>query len=83
MTNCCSSLELTSTLPKKHICPVNGHQYFNVAITTIMHHINDPWNWQYSDQGYYYCTDPECNVVYFGQDNCSCFTSNPLNPVKC
>ncbi len=21
------------------------------------------------DQGYYFCTDPECNVVYFGEDN--------------
>ena len=34
-----------------------------------MHHIKEPWHWQGNSQSYYFCDNPECNVVYFGQDN--------------
>jgi len=40
-----------------------------VSIVTIAHHIKEPWNWKNKEQGYYFCDDPECDVVYFGQDN--------------
>ena len=67
MTNCCNTPQPTP--PKKHVCPVNGKPYSEVPVGTVMHHINQPWNHPLSDQSYYFCDDPECNVVYFGLDN--------------
>ena len=64
MNECCSSLE-----PKKHVCPVNGKTYGTVPIVTMMHHINQPWNFSTKEQTYYFCDDPNCDVVYFGLDN--------------
>ncbi len=64
MKDCC-----TQTPPKKHRCPVNGQQYSSVSTKTILHNIKTPWNWKNSSQGYYFCDDPECDVVYFGLDD--------------
>ena len=64
MADCC-----TQTPPKKHRCPVNGKQYHSVSAKTILHNIKSPWNLQNSNQGYYFCDDPECDVVYFGLDD--------------
>ena len=36
---------------------------------TVLHHIAKPWQRDLEEQGYYFCDDPACNVVYFGQDN--------------
>mgnify|MGYP001818654523 CR=1 FL=1 len=61
----CSSNEVHET----HRCPVNGKVYKGVSEKTILHHINEPWQWEDKQQNYYFCDDPECDVVYFGQDN--------------
>jgi len=64
----CSSSNNSSLSPNKYRCPVNGKEYSAVSSTTIIHHIKEPWNWENKNQGYYFCDDPGCNVVYFGQD---------------
>ncbi|WP_369176740.1 putative iron-sulfur cluster-binding metallochaperone [Candidatus Thiodubiliella endoseptemdiera] len=69
MTNCCPSSNKPQAHPKKYKCPVNGKSYSGVSSTTIIHHINEPWNWNNKQQGYYFCNDPECEVVYFGEDD--------------
>lgn len=69
MTNCCTSSDKTQARPKKYKCPVNGKSYNGVSATTILHHINEPWNWHNKQQGYYFCSDPDCEVVYFGEDD--------------
>lgn len=69
MTNCCSSPDDSQPQPKKYRCPVNGKLYKSVLSTTILHHINEPWKWQNKSQGYYFCDDPNCEVVYFGEDD--------------
>ncbi len=54
----------------KRRCPVNGKEYAAISTTTVKHHIHEPWKWQKKwEQGYYFCSDPECNVVYFGEDD--------------
>lgn len=67
MTNCCNTSQAAQ--PKKHVCPVNGKTYNEVPVATVMHHITQPWNYPLSDQAYYFCDDPECDVVYFASDN--------------
>ena len=69
MSNCCSSSCSTSEKHKRHRCPVNGKAYEGVSEKTILHHVKEPWRWQGKHQNYYFCDDPECDVVYFGQDN--------------
>jgi hypothetical protein len=69
MSECCSTIPKQSLFPKKYACPVNGKEYHLVSSQTIKHHIKAPWSWNQKDQGYYFCSDPNCSVVYFGQDN--------------
>lgn len=62
MSNC------ATTPARKATCPVNGQRYSSVSITTILHQVNKPWNLDLPDQGYYFCDDPNCDVVYFGEN---------------
>lgn len=59
----CSSIPV-----KKAICPVNGQRYSNVKLKTILHQVKKPWQLNLPDQPYYFCDDPNCDVVYFGDD---------------
>ena len=68
MTDYCSSTLQQNGYPRKYRCPVNGREYSGVSMTTIEQHIKSPWNWQSKSQGYYFCDDPDCDVVYFGED---------------
>jgi hypothetical protein len=52
-----------------HACPVNGKKYAQVHRRTLLHHVLHPWKNTIKDQQYYFCTDPDCNVVYYGQDD--------------
>ena len=79
--SCCNdtSCDLTNTgsasIPKKLNCPANGKAYLSVEPRTISHHLKQPWKWQAIKQGYYFCSDPECDVVYFGEDGSMIKTS--------
>jgi len=69
MSDCCSSNTLTKNHPKKHTCPMDGKQHTEVPYNTVLHHIKQPWKSPPKEQPYYFCDDPDCNVVYFGLDN--------------
>lgn len=69
MPECCNPSDNMKSPPKTYRCPVNGREYGTVSAKTIMHHIKQPWNWPQKEQGYYFCEDPECEVVYFGEDD--------------
>jgi hypothetical protein len=75
MSDCCNSSKPASN-PGKHVCPVNGKLYSEVSLGTIMHHIHTPWLHSLKDQAYYFCDDPECDVVYFGLDNTTIITGS-------
>jgi len=76
MKNCCSSSNNSMVQPKKYKCPVNGKLYKGVLFTTILHHIKEPWSWQSKQQAYYFCDDPNCEVVYFGEDDSVIYRSS-------
>lgn len=69
MSDCCGVGDVTVDVPMKHRCPVNGAEYGRVHVKTILHHIREPWTVPVTDQGYYFCSDSNCDVVYFGQDD--------------
>ena len=65
----CNDSDSIESYPKMHCCPVNGERYASVKRKTMLHHVVAPWDMKFKEQGYYFCTDPDCDVVYFGQDN--------------
>jgi len=34
---------------------------------TLLYHINHPWQVELSDETYYFCQNPDCDVVYFAK----------------
>lgn len=68
MSNCCSQPKGEKQFPRKQSCPVNQQDYILVPLKTVLHHIKNSWSANLPEQGYYFCNDPECDVVYFGED---------------
>ncbi|MEJ2362816.1 MAG: hypothetical protein P8Z75_15640 [Gammaproteobacteria bacterium] len=64
--DCCQT---DSALPRKYRCPVNGKEYTAVHVKTVLHHLASPWNRTLNSERYYFCSDTDCDVVYFGQDD--------------
>lgn len=69
MADCCSSSDCKTAHPNRHRCPANGVEYAEVPARTIAHHIEHPWQWGGKAQRYFFCDDPACEVVYFGEDD--------------
>ena len=69
MSDCCSTSGTGTSPAGKHACPASGNECHEVSIKTILHHLVKPWEWIAKDQAYYFCDAPECDVVYFGEDN--------------
>ncbi len=69
MTSCDSTNDNKTTAPRKAICPINGLSYSRVKPKTILHQVKKPWQLNLLDQNYFFCDDPNCDVVYFGEDN--------------
>lgn len=67
MTHCSTTNSFQNT-PKKAVCPVNGHTYPQVGLRTILHHVKKPWQRELTSKTYYFCDDPDCDVVYFGDN---------------
>jgi len=68
MSDCCSTTENKTAHPKKHCCPKNGIEYTEVSAKTISHHIKQAWLWNDKGLRYFFCSDPDCDIVYFGDD---------------
>ena len=80
MSDCCSSdgdstnnsIKTTANTPSKSKCPSVAHakeqNCAKVAYETVLHHIKEPWQHKITEQAYYFCDDPACDVVYFGLD---------------
>lgn len=67
MNTCCSNRHCD--YPDKHVSPLNGRVYSAVNRRTVLHQVKTPWARDIPEQGYYFCTDPDCEVVYFGEDD--------------
>ncbi len=75
MMACCSQTSVSRT--RRGVCPVNGQSYRQVSVRTLQHHLSRPWQRELPDQVYFFCTDPDCEVVYFGDDG-RCFSRDQV-----
>jgi hypothetical protein len=69
MTDCCAPSKGDAAHPNRHRCPGSGLECAEVSTRTISHHIKHSWQWDSKDQRYFFCDDPDCDVVYFGEDD--------------
>ena len=69
MSDCCSTSCDSDGVPKTHRCPVNGKVYKAISLKTVLHQIAEPWCWDGLQDTYFFCDDPDCEVVYFAQDD--------------
>jgi len=69
MADCCSSADGKTAHIRKHRCPANGIEYAEVSSRTIAHHIKHSWQWADNGRRYFFCDDPDCDVVYFADDD--------------
>ena len=87
MSHCCQSAEKLIP-PKRHTCPMDGNSYSSIGLNSILHQIAEPWRFSSNNSGkgvdnflgkslesYYYCSNPECEVIYFASDNSTINTS--------
>ena len=56
------------SFPSTARCPKNGKRYKSVSQQTLLFHVKKPWSREISNQGFYFCTSKDCDVVYFGED---------------
>ncbi len=64
--HCCGPA--TEAADRWACCPVNGMSCERVSYRTVLHHVRSPMNQALPEQRYFFCPDPDCNVVYFGTD---------------
>ncbi len=76
MSACCHS-ESTEKHPGKLNCPGSGGTCAAVGIQTVINHLKLPWRPKLKEQTYCFCSDPKCDVIYFGEDGCL-FTQNEI-----
>ena len=76
MTNCDYTNDNKLAASRKAVCPINGLSYSRVKIKTILHQVKKPWQLNLLDQNYFFCDDPNCDVVYFGEDNSTLFRND-------
>ena len=73
--SCCSPLSNKSSSDKTEKyqgCPKSGGKCIQVPYSTVLQHIKKPWNLELNKLKktiYYFCSDPECVVVYFTENN--------------
>jgi hypothetical protein len=68
MNECCTTRVQSHETPDTSVCPVDGLRYRRVPSRTLLHQIDRPWERRLPMQSYYFCTNPDCDVVYFGED---------------
>lgn len=69
MSDCCNTTCNSGdkkNSPRKFTCPENNEDYVSVSKKTMLHHLKSPWEKDLSEEQYYFCSDPKCDVVYFG-----------------
>ena len=68
MSDCCHSDEICCGSRGKQRCPVDNNEYIAVSPDTILHHLKEPWLHPLNPGQWYFCDNPACDVVYFGED---------------
>lgn len=72
MSCCSTSDDSCSKRAGKLTCPENNKLYKSVSQLTVLHNLLAPWKNFSAEVTYYFCEDPDCEVIYF-TETCSIF----------
>ena len=67
MSDCCSSAS-ASDRTVQAACPRCGGRCNHVAHRTLLHHLREPWHSPLAAESYFFCGNPTCELVYFGDN---------------
>jgi len=68
MADCCAREQDTKKAPQKMLCIECGSKGTKVALKTLLHHLKSAWELQLKSAQYYFCESPDCDVVYFSEE---------------
>ena len=68
MPDCCDTSCESKPKTLKRECPACHQLCLNVQTKTILHHLREVWNYDLSDDLYFFCRTEDCDVVYFSDD---------------
>lgn len=68
MTDCCSTAKTQSTPNNTSPCPNGATPCRAVKCKTVIQHVKRPWDLVDKDRHYFFCEDPDCDIVYFSDD---------------
>lgn len=76
MSDCCSTgCDVHNTAPRRYTCPLNHREYRQVSTKTVLHNLRQPWTQKLDQHSFYFCDDPDCEVVYFDQGDYVIYTN--------
>jgi len=81
MSECCVTDVQDKQKSVKLECPVCYIKSLSVQLKTMLHHIKNPWAQTLIDKEYYFCSNPDCNVVYFTESAVAFNKSDIRSPV--
>lgn len=86
MNDCCqpNSTDCSSgheSSPRTAPCPLDHAVCHQVDYKTVLQHIKSPWLHDMTDQAYYFCSEPDCDAVYFDQKGQVFVTEQLRTPV--
>ena len=68
MSECCEVKTFGEQAPRSLTCPLSRKVCLEVPFNTVLQHIKSPWRLALPQQAYYFCDDPNCELVYFSRD---------------
>ena len=78
MDDRCCLLTEASPAPVETFCPVSGTSSRKVQRRTVEHLVNPEKLRDIQSVQYYYCTDPDCSVVYFSNEAVPFFSKDDI-----
>ena len=67
--NICESSEVEDkNKSRKRQCPHCQNTSWPVAMRTLLHHVQFPWNKDIKEDDFFFCDNPRCEMAYFSDD---------------
>ena len=68
MSGCCAMAGEHKPNQLTPVCPACSHKGSTVGVKTMLQHIRQPWLYELTEESYYFCAQPDCDVVYFSMN---------------
>ncbi len=81
MGDCCASQGRDAGRRRRARCPGCAAECADVSARTVDHHVKAPWRRNSSAEAFFFCDNPDCDVVYLGDGGTVISRSDLRSPV--